>query len=93
MTQFKSQKHFYYKLFSLVNKVKWLQVLQFITNNPIKQSLIYTELNVKTVLFLTIQLSIQFNSNWPIDKTLSGATTKGQSGPGSNGNEEGLRIP
>ena len=28
-----------------------------------------------------------------IDKTLSGATTPGQSGPGSDGNEEVLRIP
>ena len=32
-------------------------------------------------------------STWPIDRTLSGATTPGQSGPGSNGNEEVLRIP
>ena len=31
-------------------------------------------------------------SIWPIDRTLSGATTPGQSGPGSNGNEEVLRI-
>ena len=29
----------------------------------------------------------------PIDKTLSSATTSGQSGPGSNGNEEVLHIP
>ena len=29
----------------------------------------------------------------PIDRTLSGATTPGQSGPGSNGNEGVLRIP
>ena len=32
------------------------------------------------------------SSVWPIDRTLSGATTPGQSGPGSNGNEEILRI-
>ena len=32
-------------------------------------------------------------SIWLIDKTLSGATTPGQSGPGSNGNEEVLRFP
>ena len=30
---------------------------------------------------------------WPIDRTLSGATTPGQSGPGSDGNEGVLRIP
>ena len=28
----------------------------------------------------------------PIDRTLSGASTQGQSGPGSTGNEEVLRI-
>ena len=30
---------------------------------------------------------------WPIDKTLSGATTSGQSGIGNNGNELLLQIP
>ena len=58
-TQFKCQKNFYSKLFSLVNKVKWFQVLLCITNNSIKhQSFIYTQLNVKTVLFQIIQFSI-----------------------------------
>ena len=33
------------------------------------------------------------SSIWPIDRTLSGATTPGQSGPGSNGNEEVFCIP
>ena len=32
-------------------------------------------------------------SIWPIDRTLSGATTLGQSGPGGNGNERVSRIP
>ena len=36
---------------------------------------------------------VQFSSIWPIDRTLSGATTPGQSGPGSYGNERVLRIP
>ena len=40
------------------------------------------------VLFQAIQLS----SIWLIDRTLSGATTQGQSGPGSNGNEGVARI-
>ena len=34
----------------------------------------------------------QFSFIWPIDKTLSCATTPSQSGLGSNGNEEVLRI-
>ena len=34
----------------------------------------------------------QFSSIWSIDRILSDATTPGQSGPGSNGNEGVLRI-
>ena len=34
-----------------------------------------------------------FSSIQPIDRALSGVTTPGQSGPGSNGNEGVLRIP
>ena len=47
------------------------------------------------VLFETIQfsISIQFGSIWPIDRALSGATTPGQNGPGSDGNEGVLCIP
>ena len=49
----------------------------------------------KTVLFQIIQFSIitQFGSTWPIDRSLSGATTTGQSGSGSDGNEGVLCIP
>ena len=36
---------------------------------------------------------MQFSSIWPIDRTLSGATTLGQSGPGSYGNDRVLHIP
>ena len=48
----------------------------------------------KTVLFQTIKfcISTQFSSIWPIDRTLSGATTPGQSGPGSDGIEGVLYI-
>ena len=35
----------------------------------------------------------QFSSIWPIDRTLSGATIPGQSGPGSDYNEGVLHIP
>ena len=56
---------------------------------------VYTQLNIKTVLFQANQFNIStlFSSIWPIDRTLSGATTLGQSGPGSDGNEGVLRIP
>ena len=33
------------------------------------------------------------NSIWPINRTLSGGATLGQSGPGSDGNEEVLHTP
>ena len=33
------------------------------------------------------------SSIWSIDETLTGITTSGQSGPGSNGNDEVLHIP
>ena len=36
---------------------------------------------------------MRFISTWPIDRTLSGATSPGHSGPGSDGNEVVLRIP
>ena len=63
-TEFNCQKHFYFKLFSLV---KQFQFKQF------SFSLAYVRsLNVKTVLFQAIQLSIstQFSSIWPIDQVL-----------------------
>ena len=55
---------------------------------------IHSQLNVKAVQFQTIRFSIslQFNSILPIDRILSGATTPGQSVPGSNGNEGILHI-
>ena len=49
----------------------------------------------KTVSFQTIQfrISTQFSSIWSIDRrTLSGAATRGQSGPRSDDNEGVLRI-
>ena len=59
---------------------------------------VYIQLKVKTVLFQTIQFNISTvwmsnSSIWAIDRTLSGATTPSQSGPGSDGNEGVLCIP
>ena len=47
---------------------------------------------IYTVLFKTTQFSIstQFNSIRPINRTLSDATTPGQSGPGFDGNKMGF---
>ena len=50
---------------------------------------------MKTVLFQAIQLgiSLQLSSIWPIDRTVLGATTQRESGPGSDGNEGVLCFP
>ena len=52
-------------------------------------------IKIKTVLFQAIQfsLSTQFSSIWPIDRTLLGATTLSQSGPGNNDNEGVHHFP
>ena len=42
---------------------------------------------------IQFRISIQFSSIWPIDRALSGATTLGQRGPGSDGNEGVPYIP
>ena len=49
---------------------------------------------MKTIIFQTIKFSIntQFTLIWPIDRALSGATTLGQCGPGSDGNKGVLHI-
>ena len=73
-------KQFYFKQFSLT----WGQFF-----------FVYTQLNVKTVQFQTIQFSINtlFSTIWPMDRTLSGATTPDQNELGSDGNKGVLRIP
>ena len=101
---FYTNKHFYFKQFSLVwvrglivknisisSYLVLIQIIQF----SISLVFVHTQLNVKTVLFQTIQfcISTQFSSIWPIDRILSAATIPGQSGPGSDGNERVLRIP
>ena len=48
----------------------------------------YVTHNLTPFIFLHTVCSI-----WPIDRTLSGATTPGQGGSGSNGNEKALYIP
>ena len=90
----------YFKQFSLawvhsLSKTFLFQAIQFSERVQIKTILfsisigfVYTQLNVKIVLF---QIT-QFSSIRPIDRILSGATTLGQSGPGSDGNEGVLCI-
>ena len=43
--------------------------------------------------YFKFSISMHFNSIWPLDRTLSDATTPGQSVPESNGNEGVLHIP
>ena len=58
-------KQLYLKLFSVVNKIKWFQVLLCITSNSIKrQSYTNKELNGKTIIFQTIQFTIITQFKW-----------------------------
>ena len=88
-TQFNCQIHFYFKQFSLIKDL--FQSIQF----SIRIVFVSTWVNVKSVVFQVIQFSIskQFSSIWYIDRTLSSATSFGQSGPGSDRNEGVLLIP
>ena len=72
----------------------------YITVTIKHQIFVYTQLNDRTVLFLTIKLSINYlfgycssSSIWLIDRILSGAATQSQSGPESDVNEGVLHIP
>ena len=79
-------------------KKGWYALKQ--NNQPTNQPI---QLNDQALLFQTIQfsmshlyalsLNVKNSSIWPIDRTLSGATTASQSRPGSNGNEGVLCFP
>ena len=77
------------------------QVLLYIANNSIKHQLfVYAQLDDQTALFQTIQFSMpfvwtQFKSQFYLSHEcpFSSSSTPSQSGPGSDGNEEVLRIP
>ena len=72
-----------------MSKTVLFQIIQFIMN------FCFTQFNSKTVRSQTILFSVitQFISIWPLDKTLSNATTPGQSEFRSDGSERALRIP
>ena len=78
------KNQFYFKWFSLA----WVHSL--IIKTLLFQAIQFSQ----TFLFQTNHYSInmQFSSIWPIDITLSGATTPSQSGPGSDANEGVLCI-
>ena len=73
-------------------------ILLYITNNSSKhESFVYTQLkwsnssiSHKSFVFAVLLLNSSF---WPMDRTLSGVTTLGQSRPRSNGNEGIFHIP
>ena len=63
----------------------FIHINSSISNNSVqhKNIFVYTQLNVKNSSISNIQFSIStpFSFVWPIYRTLSGATTPGQSGP------------
>ena len=65
----------------------------FITNNQIKhQSFFYTEFKDQTILFLTIQFSINFLFPLSLNVRQFYSIQQGHSEPGSDGNEGVLHI-
>ena len=88
-------KQFRFKSFSLALVYRLnvknviFQTIQFTIITQFKQTV-----KCKNSSFQTIQFRIcsQFSSIWHIDRTLSGASTPGQSGPRSDGNEGVLCI-
>ena len=81
--------------FSISQQSSMVQVFLYITSYSIKYlSFDYTQLNYQTVLFLNIQFIINhlfalnvINSIWPVNTTISGATSQSQSGPENDRNE------
>ena len=67
-TQFNCQKHFYFKLFSLIVKNISISNYSVYLNNSNSANFVYTLLNVKTVQYITIHFSI---STVLLSKTVS----------------------
>ena len=67
-------------------------IVCIISNSIQHLPFVYCQLNDQTVLIKIIQVRL-FCFMSPIDRTLSGATPPGQSGPGNDGNEKILPIP
>ena len=107
VTQLKGFKYCYLTLMILFNIT--LSFTQLNGSNywylsltiPLNISHLFTHLNYQTVLFQTIQcsishlfaLSLNLKKFYLTHRTLSGATTPGQRGSGSDGNKGVLHIP
>ena len=89
---------------SYCNQFNLIQTIQFsVSTISVSKTVLFKTIQfsistvsmTKTVLFQLIQLgiSMQFSSIWLIDRTPSGASTLGHSGPESDGNEWMIRIP
>ena len=74
----------------------FIHINSSISNNSVEPTYSFCLhiLKCKSIIFQTIEYSISthFSSIWLIDRTLSGATTPGQNGPGCDGNEGALCI-
>ena len=87
-------KQFYIKQFSLVLVQFMLKTVPFqIIRFSIRSQFKCKKSLSKTFLFQIFRPSHAVSSIQPIDRTLSGATIPGQSGPGNNGNKGVLPIP
>ena len=74
-----------------LNTVSMSKTVPFLTIQfSISAKFKYQNSSISKIQF---SISTQFSSIWPIDRTVSVATTAGKSGPGSDGNKGILRIP
>ena len=102
-TQLNGFKHRYVQL-TIRRTIKEFQVLLINTNNSIQYKTFFSTVKLFQVLLYITNNSIKYQSFvnttkgsysfiWPINKTLWGATTSSQNGPGSNGIDEVLNTP
>ena len=63
----------------------FIQIFSSVSNNSVQHKHSFN-------VIIQFCISTQFSYIWPIDRTLSGATTMGQSWPGNDGNKEVLHI-
>ena len=93
--QFDSFHYFYHINMYVYMYVGCLVEFYSISTTIVGYLMTHTFFYIQTVLFQTVWLSMStlYSSIQPIDKTISGATTPGQSRPGSDGNEGVFYIP
>ena len=87
----------YYKYCYLTQIILFNTILSFTHSQIVPSIAIYSNNSISNNVWFNVSHlfanSLSCSSIWPIDKTLTGATTPSQSGTGSNSNKGELHIP